>query len=142
VIRRSTNGVDWPTTHAPVYNTYNYGGIAVGAGNFVAVSATEGVWSPDGVTWTKGITGFTDINVRKVGYGTYQGTGRFVVVAEGNTSLIVVSSDGGRTFWRPTSYPDACLGSLMYMGDILGGNEILLIVTQEANACRSTDGGR
>ena len=141
-IRTSTNGVDWSTTHTGD----NLDGVAWGSGRFVAIGYTKSYWSSDGKTWTAG--GKPSFNtggspVRSFGYGDYKGAGRFVAVsAGGGLRDINVSSDGGATWRRPTTIPaDCALGVGTNGGDIMGFNDLLVIVDTNGNACRSTDGG-
>ena len=140
-IRTSTDGIEWVTR-----GTSNSFSIAFGGGRFVASGNPETAWSTDGVTWTDG--GKAEFNttgspVRSFGYGETQGGGRFVSVSAGNGRDILVSSDGGLSWWRPKIIPDDCVagGTGNGGGGVLAGNGVLLIVDQSGNACRSTDGG-
>ncbi len=141
-VRRSRNGVDWETT----LDNESFGGIAYGAGRFV-VSARDNYWSTDGETWTPGETAdFSGPNepiiwsVRRFAFADYDG-GRFVAVASGNTDRdVLVSSDGGETWWRPSVLPDDCGSSVGTYGGIVYGNGVIAMIGQNS-ACRSTDGG-
>lgn len=143
-VRRSTNGIDWTTTHPDD----SFGGIAYGGGRFVVASRSP-FWSMDGQTWTAGSEanylnddGSPMWSVRRFAYADYQGGGRFVAVASGNTNRdMLVSSDGGETWWRPSVIPDDCANEVSTYGGIVSGNDVIVIVDQSANACRSTDGG-
>src|SRR5262249_3253710 len=69
------------------------------------------------------------------------GGGRWVAVASGNTSRdMLLSSDGGVTWWRPASIPTACAGEVSTYGGIVPGNNVIVIVDQPAHAGRSTGG--
>ncbi len=143
-VRTSNNGVDWVTTHPDD----SFGGLAYGGGRFVLASRFP-FWSADGESWAAGDTadfenddGSDMWSVRRFGYADYEGGGRFVAVASGDTNRdMLVSSDGGQSFWRPSVLPDDCAGSVSTYGGIVSGNGVILIVDQDANACRSTDGG-
>jgi hypothetical protein len=144
-VRRSTNGIDWTTTHPDD----SFGGVAFGGGKFVVASRTP-FSSSDGSTWAASMgadfrnkDGSTMWSVRRFAYADYKGEGRFVAVASGNTDRdMLVSSDGGQTWWRPTTIPSACALDVSTYGGIVSGNDVIVIVDQHANACRSTDGGK
>jgi len=144
-VRRSTNGIDWTTTHPDD----SFGGVAFGGGRFVVASRTP-FWSTDGSSWTaspgadfRNNDGSTMWSVRRFGYAEYQNEGRFVAVASGNTDRdMLVSSDGGHTWWRPTTIPAACALDVSTYGGIVSANGVIVIVDQHANACRSIDGGK
>jgi hypothetical protein len=55
---------------------------------------------------------------------------------------MLISSDGGQSWWRPSSIPTTCATSVSTYGGIVSGNGIIVIVSQDASACRSTDGGQ
>jgi hypothetical protein len=142
-VRTSTNGIDWATTHG----NDTFGGLAYGAGRFVVASRFP-FWSEDGTSWTAGETAdFTNSDgsdmwsVRRFAYSDYDG-GRFIAVASGDTNRdMLVSSDGGVTWWRPSVLPDDCAGEVSTYGGIVSGNGVTVIVDMDGNACRSTDGG-
>jgi hypothetical protein len=143
-VRRSVDASMWQTTLGEA----TFGGVAYGGGRYVLVSR-DTFWSTDGVDWTKG--GEADFresdgsimwSARAFAYADYQGGGRFVAVASGNLSRdMLISSDGGETWWRPTVFPDTCAVGLSVYGGIVSGNDIVVIVDYDGNACRSTDGG-
>jgi len=139
-IRTSHDGIAWSTEEI----SYAYS-VASGGGRFVAAGNPQTSWSNDGIIWTKGGDAkFATMGspVRAIGYGDSLG-GRFVAVsAGGGLRDILVSSDGGVSWWRPSTIPDSCaLGVGAGGGGILGFNGILLIVDSNGIACRSTDGG-
>jgi hypothetical protein len=145
-MRTSTNGVDWTTTHP----NDSFGGLAYGGGGrFVAASRSPFV-SSDGSAWTAGgaanflnTDGSSMWSVRRFAYADYKGGGRFVAVASGNTNRdMLVSSDGGQSWWRPSVLPDACATEVAAYGGIVAGNDVIVIVSEDASACRSTDGGQ
>jgi hypothetical protein len=143
-VRTSTDGLAWTTTHP----NDSFGGIAFGGGRFVVASRSP-FWSSDGTAWTAGQTadfrnldGSTMWSVRRFAYASYKGGGRFVAVASGNTDRdMLVSADGGQNWKRPTTIPATCALSVSTYGGIVSGNDVIVIVDQAANACRSTDGG-
>lgn len=142
-VQRSVNGIDWTSTHPGD----SFGGIAFGADRFVVASRTP-FWSADGIDWTPGDEAdFRNDDdsimwsVRRFAYADYDG-GRFVAVASGDSSRdMLVSSDGGQTWWRPSVIPADCAHEVSTYGGIVSGNGIIVIVDMAANACRSTDGG-
>jgi hypothetical protein len=144
-IRRSTNGIDWTTTHP----NDSFGGVAYGGGHFVAASRYP-FWSADGVDWTAGeMADFQDFvndidiwSVRRFAYLDFNGESRFVAVASGDSARdMLVSSDHGQTWWRPSVIPDDCAHDVTTYGGIVSGNGVIVIVGQQGTACRSTDGG-
>ena len=142
-IATSTNGIDWTTT----LDNDTFGGLRFGGDRFVAASRTPQI-SLDGATWMpgaeadfQGTGGATLWSVRRFGFSDFDG-GRFVAYASGDGIDVLVSSDGGMSWWRPSSLPADCLGEGPgAYGDILGGNGITLMVDGDGHACRSIDGG-
>jgi hypothetical protein len=147
-IKKSTNGIDWTQTYAGTSTTGDYGDLVFGGGRFVATGRAP-VWSTDGIHWTPGQAadfrekdGSIMWEVRRAGYLDYGAGGRVVAVAQGNSTDILVSSDGGNTWWRPQNIPSACAGDgIMDYGGIVSGNGIMVLVDYAGNACRTTDGG-
>ena len=142
-VRRSKNGIDWEETLGQVDG---FGGLAFGADRFVLASRAP-QWSTDGASWTLGEEadfreddGGIMWSVRRFAYADYDG-GRFVAVASGNSRDMLVSSDGGVSWWRPESIPPDCANGVGTYGDILYGNGTIVIIDYDGNACRSTDGG-
>jgi hypothetical protein len=140
-VRTSTNGVDWKET----YKTGGFGDVAYGAGHFVAASPSA-IWSADGSSWTGAKADYRDSagaivwSVRRMGYADYMG-GRFITYATPNPAQLI-SSDGGKTWWKPSVWPAACAaGGISTYGDIIYGNNTIVIVDYAGMACRSTDGG-
>jgi hypothetical protein len=143
-VATSTNGVDWTTT----LNDDTFGGLRYGSDRFVVASRTPQT-SMDGLVWTPseeadfvGADGVTLWSVRRFGYSGYGG-GRFVAYASGDSSIdTLVSSDAGTSWWRPSSLPADCLGEGPgAYGDIIGNDEVILMVDGDGHSCRSTDGG-
>ncbi|MFO0634654.1 MAG: hypothetical protein U0168_17565 [Nannocystaceae bacterium] len=141
----STNGIDWTVG----LDNDSFGGLRFDGNRFVVASRTPQV-SSDGATWmptteadfegTEGVIW----SVRRFGWGSYGGEGRFVAYASGNSSAdVLVSSDAGDTWWRPSSFPADCVGEGPgAYGDIIGGNDVLLMADGDGHACRSVDGGQ
>jgi hypothetical protein len=144
-VRTSEDAKTWTTTHPDD----NFGGLAFGGGRFVAASRSPFV-SSDGMSWNPGgDANFLNSDnspmwsVRRFAYADYKGGGRFVAVATGNTNRdMLVSSDSGASWWRPSSIPDECANEVSTYGGIVSGNDVIVIVDQQANACRSVDGGQ
>lgn len=141
-LRTTTDGAIWTTTET----SYAYS-VAYGSGRFVAAGNRRTEWSTDGRVWMPGGDAAFNTNgspVRSFGYGDFGAGGRFVAVsAGGGLRDILVSSDGGLTWKRPSVVPDSCaLGVGTNGGDILGGPDgLLLIVDGHGTACWSRDGG-
>jgi hypothetical protein len=137
VVRQSTNGIDWVTTHSGE----PFGGIAFGDGHFV-LSSRSPFSSTDGSQWDAGQTAnFQDPDggilwsVRRFAYADEQG-GRFVAVSDG---VILISSDDGAT-WHSPSVPPQFGGAVSDYGDILSGNGRIVIIDDSGTANVSTDG--
>lgn len=141
-VRRSTDGVHWEET---LTDDVTFGGLAFGSNRFVA-SSRNPRFSEDGAGWMAGQEadfhgpdGEIAWSVRRFGYADYD-TGRFVATASPPQSVLV-SADGGDTWWAPSSIPDACLTDMSTYGGIAAGNGVIVGVGQLGVACRSTDGG-
>jgi hypothetical protein len=142
-VATSTNGIDWTTT----LDNDSFGGLRFGGDRFVVASRTPQI-SLDGTTWMpseeadfQNAAGEILWSVRRFGWSDFDG-GRFVAYASGDGIDVLVSSDGGISWWRPSSLPADCLGEGPgAYGDILGGNGITLMVDGDGHACRSLDGG-
>lgn len=142
-VRRSRNGVDWEQT----LDGDQFGGLAYGAGHFVLASRSPQV-SADGSSWSAGAEadfrqadGQVVWSVRRFAFANYE-AGRFVAVASGNAERdVLISSDAGRSWWRPSVLPVDCATEVSTYGGIVDGDGVILIVDQSARACRSTDGG-
>jgi hypothetical protein len=138
VVRQSTNGIDWTTTHSGE----PFGGIAFGAGAFVVASRSPFA-SSDGATWTASQTadfhmpdGGIIWSVRRFAYGDDNG-GKFLAVADGD---VLISSDKGVSWQRPSVLPQFG-GAVSDYGDILYGNGVWVIVDYSGTANYSTDHG-
>lgn len=141
--RRSRDGIRWETTK----DGDQFGGLAYGGGRFVLASRTP-FHSVDGFEWIaseeadfRQPDGEVIWSVRRFAFADVMG-GRFVAVASGNNGRdLLLSSDGGDTWWRPTTIPPDCANEVSTYGGIVAGNGVIVIVDQQARACRSTDGG-
>jgi hypothetical protein len=139
VVRQSSNGIDWTTTHAGD----PFGGVVFGAGRFV-LSSRSPFWSTDGANWTAGQTanfqqpdgGGILWSVRRFAYADYQG-GRFIAVSDG---VLLISSDGGETWHSPT-VPPQFGGAVSDYGDVLYGNGLIVIIDSAGTVNVSSDGG-
>lgn len=142
-VRRSVDGITWAST----LEDDQFGGLAYGGGRYVLASRTPR-WSTDGIHWNDSAEadfrepdGTTIWSVRRFAYADVLG-GRFVAVASGNNDRdLLISSDGGETWWRPNDLPGDCAGEVSTYGGIVAGDGVIVIVDSGATACRSTDGG-
>ncbi|MFK7985503.1 MAG: WD40/YVTN/BNR-like repeat-containing protein [Sandaracinaceae bacterium] len=142
-VRRSLDGATWET----VLEGTSFGGLAYGNGRFVLGSRRPMVSSDDGATWTEGgMADFRDAdgaalhNVRRAGFVDVMG-GRFVLVAaSGGRRDVLLSSDGGDSWWRPDTLPDACGASMQNAGGIVAVGDRILVVGNPT-VCVSEDGG-
>jgi hypothetical protein len=145
-VRRSTNGVDWTTIRSSLGpdGSGNFGGVAYGAGRFVVASRSP-MTSTDGTSWMAGgAADFANHNtsVRTFAYADYQGGSRFLAIASGYGEDILVSSDVGATWWRPTTFPSECGNEVMVYAGFTSGNDIVVVMGMDGVACRSVDGGQ
>lgn len=132
---RSTNGVAWAET--PL-TTIGVGGINAGHGAVVAPGSAAHVSRDDGVTFAEVRYSTTPGSIRRTGYADYDG-GRFMAVHDDG---LLVSADGGQSWWAPRVYPAGCGGAaLQTQGGVAYANGIILMVGGGGDACRSRDGG-
>jgi hypothetical protein len=141
-VRRSADGVHWEETLA---QDVTFGGVAFGADRFVLSSRYPRI-SSDGASWIageeadfRGPDGEIVWSVRRFAYSDYDG-GRFIATANPPQSVLV-SSDGGMTWWAPSVIDDTCLAGIGTYGGIASSNGIIVGVGQDGIACRSIDGG-
>ena len=141
-VRRSVDGVNWQET---LGEDVTFGGLAYGAGTFV-LSSRDPQHSPDGIVWTAGQeadfhgdNGEITWSVRRFAFADYD-TGRFIATAYPPHSVLV-SSDGGQTWWPPSVRPAQCLLDQSEYGGIAYGDGVVVSVGSDGTACRSTDGG-
>lgn len=137
-VQRSRDGVTWE----PVLEETTFGGIAFGQERVLAGARQPRWTADDGESWTdSGSTELDVWNVRRTGWVPHDG-GRFVLVGEdGGARDVVLSSDGGETWWHPSSLPAECGAAIQNEGGIAYGDGTMLIVGRTGDACRSTDGG-
>jgi hypothetical protein len=143
-VASSTNGIDWTVG----LDNDSFGGLRFDGERFVVASHTPQV-SVDGLSWSpttqadfEGTEGVI-WSVRRLGHAEYADGGRFVAYASGDSSAdVLVSSDGGDSWWRPSSFPADCLGEGPgAYGDIIGGNGVIIMADGDGHSCRSADGG-
>ena len=128
-VERSQDGVVWERT----LDETTFAGLA-SDGSVILTGSRFPYRSLDGgETWESlGDTGFTEWNVRSVGWAPYGG-GRFFLMADGPE--VRLSTDQGVTWRAPSSPPAACSGELAY------GNDVIVLVNTSGLACSSTDAG-
>jgi hypothetical protein len=141
-VRRSADGVHWEQT---LTDDVTFGGLAFGSDRFVLASRNPRA-SMDGAGWVagqeadfRGPDGEIAWSVRRFAHSGYDG-GRFVAVAE-PPKAVLVSADGGESWWAPSVLPEACLADLGSYGGIAANDEVIVAVSPAGNTCRSTDGG-
>jgi hypothetical protein len=136
-VRRSRDGVEWE----PLTEGTSFGGVAFGGGRLLGGSRDPVFSDDDGDSWTDGgPSGISVWSIRRTGFADHEG-GRFVMVASHAALEVVVSSDGGESWWHPSSIPADCGGAIMDRGGIAYGDGNLVILGGNGLACRSTDGG-
>lgn len=142
-VRRSQDGVAWET----VITGTTYGGIDFGAGTFVTGDRAPRTSVDQGKTWQAG--GKADLktpegtvyNVRSFAFVDVGGpSGRFVVTGQSGTQRdLLVSPDKGQTWNRPTNLNPDCADNVR---GIAGGNGVIVVLSGQGWACRSTDAGQ
>lgn len=134
-VRRSRDGVAWTTT----LDGTTFGGIASSGTEVMLGARSVRTSIDDGATWTAPIETMLDgWNVRRAGYAPHDG-GRLVLV--GDAGDVTLSSDGGATWWRPTTLPATCGGGIQNDGGIGYVAGAIVIVGGDGSVCRSSDGG-
>lgn len=135
-IRRSADGFTWEKT----LEGTTFGGMIFGNDAFVAASRSPRASLDLGKTWSKTAEPTATVwNVRGAGFGA----GNAVMVLEDSGKAeLALSSDGGKTWRSPTTWPSTCGKSIQTEGGIVAGKGTLLIVGGDGVACRSTDGGK
>lgn len=136
-VRRSRDGVEWE----PLTDGTTFGGVAFGAGTLLGGAREPRVSADHGESWTDGgPTGLSVWSIRRTAFADHDG-GRFVMVASNDGLEVVLSSDGGASWWHPERIPGECGAGIQDRGGIAHGAGTLLIVGGNGLACRSTDGG-
>ncbi len=141
---RSEDGVRWE----PLLEATTYGGIGFGSDALVVGARNARRSTDQGATWSEEISTMLEgWNVRRMAWvpvGAASEEGRFVVVGDGDGGPdVVLSSDGGRSWWHPERFPKGqCGNGVQTSGGIVSGNGAIVIVGSDGQACRSTDEGR
>ena len=137
-IQRSRDGVSWE----PVLEGTTFGGIAFGQDRVLAAARRPRWSADDGASWTEHPDAIITVwNVRRSAWVPHE-DGRHVVVGEDSgDKSVALSSDGGDSWWHPTTIPAECGGAIQNEGGIAYGAGAILIVGGDGWACRSTDGG-
>ncbi len=136
-IARSTDGITWDV----VVTGPTFAGLAFGDGVFVT-GGHDALRSADlGVTWADPVdTGLTQWTPRGIGWAPTAG-GRFVIGGGGDVGDVVVSSDGGASWWHPDAAPIECGSSIR---SIVASDDTIVIVRPGgagAELCVSHDAG-
>lgn len=138
-VLRTTGGSDWST----VYEGSTFGGVLYGAGRFVLASRRPLISTDDGATFEEGAMATFESpqgsasNVRSVGFADVMGGRMMMLASDSGVSAMAISSDGGDSWWNPSTWPEGCGAVLSGIGGI---GEYLVAVGQEA-ICYSEDGG-
>lgn len=134
---RSRDGVQWE----PVTQRTRFGDMAFHDGVFLAGARDAQLSVDSGASWAaSGDTMMSVYNVRRVGSADVDG-GRFIMVASDETTEVVLSSDGGASWWHPETLPTGCGQGVQTQGGIIEGDGTILIVGGDGMACTSVDGG-
>lgn len=135
-VRRSKDGIDWE----PVITGTTFADIAYGNGVWMANNNPPRI-STNALDWEESPAGYLPLeagNVRAITFVDYD-SGRFIITAEsGDARDMMVSSDGGQTFWHPASRPDQCLS---YARGLASGNGVVVAASGNGHVCTSSDGG-
>ncbi len=136
-VRRSRDGVSWTTVFEEPRGSL--GGLAYGNDTLVAGTRPSGnnplvqTSFDDGLTWTEQSVPLITATVRDAEFVDVMG-GRFVIYTDDG---IVLSPDG--LSWQvPQEQPSECFGNLR---SVLGGNDTMVLLGSQDNACTSLDGG-
>lgn len=136
-LQRTTDAVSWETILDP---SPTFADVAFGQGVFVANNIPPQL-SSDGKTWTV-TPSQENLNVgnpRAIGFSP-DGGGVFIITGESGSSRdIVLSNDGGKTWWHPDSRPDECVTQVR---GIAGGNGAIVAASATGFVCTSPDGGK
>jgi hypothetical protein len=137
-VRRSADGAQWDV----VLEGTTFGDVAAGPDAMVLGARGARRSTDDGAAWSEPIDpGVSGWNVRRAGYVPHDG-GRWIVVFEDASPEVRLSSDGGASWWAPTSIPAACGHGAQNEGGIGYVGGAIVLVGSDGVACRSTDGGR
>lgn len=135
-VRTSKDGASWDVVVDPAPN---FADVAFGDGVFVANSRPPQL-STDGETWVESPSAeMLDVwNPRAIAFIPDQGL--FVITGEsGQDRDMVLSNDGGQSWWHPDSRPPECVS---YVRGITGGNGAIVAASGNGFVCTSTDGGK
>ncbi len=136
-LQRSSDGITWETVVDP---SPNFADVAFGQGVFIGNTIPPQL-STDAKTWaaTPSQENLNVGNARAIGFSP-DGGGVFVITGEsGEGRDIVLSNDGGKTWWHPDSRPDECVGSVR---GIAGGKGAIVAASGSGFVCTSSDGGK
>jgi hypothetical protein len=136
-LQRSNDGNIWEVVLDP---SPTFADVAFGQGAFIGNTIPPQL-SPDGKAWkvTPSPENLNVGNARAIGFSPDNG-GVFVITGEsGNGRDIVLSNDGGQTWWHPDSRPDECVEQVR---GIAGGNGALVAASAKGFVCTSSDGGK
>lgn len=136
-VYRSEDGVKWQK----VTERTIFAGLAYQNGVLLGGAASASRSEDKGATWTHRVATRLSVgNARRTGASDYDGGRFFIYGSGGGDDDLVVSSDGGRTFWKPTARPAACTSS-QWSGGFASGNGVTILI-DGTSVCRTTDGGK
>ena len=135
-IRSSTDGAVWNT----VLDGTTFGALAYVQETLIAGARMSRRSTDGGLNWSEAQdSGLMGWNVRRVGQSSDHG-GRIILVGEAGDATI--SSDGGKSWFQPASFPTDCGSGIQNDGGIESGNGVWLVLGGNGIGCRSTDGGQ
>lgn len=141
-VRRSRDGINWER----VLDDTTFGGITFGLGRWMVGARDPRVSQDSAATWQAGGEadlsspgGDTIWNVRALAFAPVAG-GRFVITGEdGAHRDVLVSTDGGDSFSRPSTLPPGCGAGVL---GVAAGGGTIVIAQRNGDVCHSRDGGQ